>query len=124
MANIDRSLTRGHRAWLVGLVLLVLTLTLAACGGAKESPLSQQAPSRRGGVDVLTQVQQITAKVLGVPEASVTESADLRADLGADATQMEALAAALEEAFGIDLSPEEIDSLTTVGSVVDLVKSK
>ena len=124
MTTMYRRRTNGRRAWMIGLALLILVLALAACGGAQEKPLSQQAPPRRGGVDVLAQVQQITAQVLGVPEAKVTENADLRTDLGASDAQMKALAAALEDAFGISLSQEDIDNLTTVGSIVDLVKSK
>ena len=124
MFKMYRRLSGGYRAWFLALVLFTLILTLAACGRAKEAPLSQQAPSRRGSVDVMAQVQQITAQVLDVPEAKVTENADLRRDLGADSAKMQALATALEDAFGINISPTDIENLTTVGSVVALVQSK
>ncbi len=123
LATRHRTTVRG-RGPMLGLVLLLLLVVLAACGGAKEAPISTQAPPRRGGVDIETQVQDVIAQVLGVPAANVTAAADLRKDLGADSTQMQALAATLESTFDIQLSPEEVSSLTTVGSVAELVKSK
>lgn len=123
LENRHSTIVRRNMGMFV-LALLVLLLVLAACGGAKEAPLSQQAPPRRGGVDVEAQVQDIVAQVLDVPATEVTASADLRKDLGADDAKMQALAAALEKAFDIDISAADIDGLTTVGSVVDLVKSK
>jgi len=51
--------------WLSALLFLIIALS--ACGGqAEEVALSEQAPPRRGSVDTLTEVQEITAEILDV----------------------------------------------------------
>lgn len=106
------------------LLFLLLMLILAACGGSEQASISEEAPPRRGGADVLGQVQEITADILDVSEDDVTESAEFRADLGADDEDMDELVDEFEEAFGIELSDAEEDELTTVQTAVDLIESK
>ncbi len=109
--------------WLAA--LLFIAAILSACGGqAEQVAMSDQAPPRRGGVDVLAEVQSITAETLDVPESDVVEDADFRRDLNANDDQMARLAEAFEKAFAIQLTDEEIADLTTVRSAVDLIESK
>jgi len=100
-------------------------VVVSACGSQPdEVALSKQAPPRRGAVDVLAQVQEITAETLGVSEDAVVENADFRQDLGADDDKMASLADAFQKTFDIKLTAEEVGGLTTVQSAVDLIKSK
>ncbi len=110
--------------WVILLLLLFMAM-LSACGGqSKQAALSKQAPPRRGAVDVLAEVQDITAEILGVPADKVVEQADFRKDLGANDEAMARLGDAFAKNFGVILSKEEIDGLTTVRSAVDLIESK
>lgn len=108
--------------WFTALLLMVV---VSACGqSGQEVALSKQAPPRRGAVDVLAQVQEITAESLGVSEDAVVEDADFRQDLGADEAKMAQLGKDFGEAFSVKLTDEEIKELTTVRSAVTLIESK
>lgn len=112
--------------WALWLMAILLIAGVSACGGAQpeEVALSEQVPVRRGSVDVLGQVQEITAEILDIPEADVVETADFRDDLDADDDEMTRLGEAFAEAFGVEISEQEVNDLTTVKSAVDLIESK
>nr|WP_312889490.1 acyl carrier protein [Nocardiopsis aegyptia] len=69
-------------------------------------------------------VKKVIADQLEVPEDRVVNTASLTEDLGADDLALSELALALEEEFGIRIPDEDIDSFTTVQSVIDLVEGK
>ncbi len=65
----------------------------------------------------------IIADQLGVERSRVTDRATL-AELGADELDMVEIAAELQDRFGIAISDEDAAGLTTVGRIIDCVKSK
>lgn len=107
--------------WVVSLFLASLALTACA---SRKAPIAQAVPPRRGNADVAGQVREIIAQTLQVPEAQVAANADLRADLGADDAALAELTAALEQAFGVHITADEQNGLTTVQSVIDLIQAK
>lgn len=108
--------------WLTaGLLLIGL---LAACGSQAQEVAMSEPPPRRGAVDTLVEVQDIAAEVLGISADELLEGVDLREDLNVTDEQMQELADALNEAFSIEITDEEIDNLTTIQSVVELIDAK
>jgi acyl carrier protein len=70
-------------------------------------------------------VRRIIARDFCESEEAITSTTSLRDDLGADSTALVELMVALEEAFGIDLSEDDLlGDEVTVGSVVGLVGRK
>ena len=73
---------------------------------------------------MFTKVQKILAKQLRVDEASITMDSKIKEDLGADSLDSVELIMAFEEEFGAAIPEEDAEKLTTVGKVVEYLKSK
>lgn len=71
--------------------------------------------------EILDQVKEILVEKLDVDEASVTEEASLRDDLGADSLDLVELIMDLEERFGVKISDEDAQGITTVAEAVDFI---
>ena len=69
-------------------------------------------------MDIFEQVRQVTVETLKCDLASVTPTARLSADLGADSLDAMELCMALEEAFGLTISDEELAQIVTIGDIV------
>ena len=69
-------------------------------------------------------VKNIIVEQLGVNAEQVTTDASFIDDLGADSLDSVELIMAFEEAFGAAIPEEDAEKLTTVGKVVDYLKSK
>lgn len=69
-------------------------------------------------------VKDIIVEQLGVNAEQVTPEASFIDDLGADSLDSVELIMAFEEEFGAAIPEEDAESLTTVGKVVDYLKSK
>ena len=69
-------------------------------------------------------VRDIIVEQLGVNAEQVTPEASFIDDLGADSLDSVELIMAFEEEFGAAIPEEDAESLTTVGKVVDYLKSK
>ena len=59
----------------------------------------------------------IIEKELGVNTEQITDSASFIEDLGADSLDTTELIMAFEEEFGLEISDEDAEKLTTVGAV-------
>lgn len=68
-------------------------------------------------------VREIVADELAVDPIIVTKGAGFVDDLGADSLDLVELTMRLEEEFAIEISDEDAANLTTVGSVVEYIKS-
>ena len=69
-------------------------------------------------------VREIIVDQLGVNAEQVTPEASFIDDLGADSLDSVELIMAFEEEFGAEIPDEDAEKLTTVGAVLDYLKSK
>ena len=72
--------------------------------------------------EILTKIQEITSDRLGVDETDVTPDASFREDLEADSLDLVELIMELEEQFGMEITDEEAEKITTVEEAVDYVQ--
>ena len=68
-------------------------------------------------------VHQIIEKELGVNPEQITPEAAFIEDLGADSLDTVELVMAFEEEFGMEISDEDAEKLTTVQGVVEYLKA-
>ncbi|WP_153785944.1 acyl carrier protein [Pseudomonas sp. EMN2] len=71
--------------------------------------------------DIEQRVKEIVAKHLGVTEEEVRSNSSFVDDLGADSLDSVELMMAVEEAFGLNITDEDAEKLTTVQKVIDHV---
>jgi acyl carrier protein len=71
--------------------------------------------------EILTQLKPVVAEQLGVDESEVREDASFTEDLNADSLDLVELIMSLEEKFGLQISDEDAEKLTTVGESVDFI---
>ena len=69
-------------------------------------------------------VRDIIVEQLGVNAEQVTREASFIEDMGADSLDTVELVMAFEEEFGAEIPDEDAEKLTTVGGVIDYLKSK
>ena len=74
--------------------------------------------------DNLTRVKEIIIDKLGIEENKITLEARFIEDLGADSLDTVELIMQFEEEFDIEISDDDAEKLTTVGSSVDYIDSK
>ena len=70
-----------------------------------------------------SKVMEIIAEQLGI-SASELEEDTILADLGADSLDLFELVMAFEEEYGVEIPSEDLEQITTVGAVVEYMKSK
>jgi acyl carrier protein len=70
---------------------------------------------------MLPQVRAIAADVFGVPEEDVEAASSPDTIEGWDSIQHLNFVLALEARFGVQLSPEEMDAVRTVGGAADVI---
>ena len=73
---------------------------------------------------MLERMKEIIADQLSVDADSVTEASSFKDDLGADSLDLFELVMALEDEYSVEIPAEELEKLTTVGSVMDYLKAK
>jgi len=69
-------------------------------------------------------VKDIIVEQLGVNADQVNPAASFIEDLGADSLDTVELVMAFEEEFGAEIPDEDAEKMTTVGAVLDYLKSK
>lgn len=72
---------------------------------------------------IFEKVQEKVAEQLGIEPEEVTLESSFIVDLGADSLDIVELLMALEEEFDIEIPDEEAEKLSTVGDVVEYIKS-
>ena len=73
---------------------------------------------------MLEKMQELIADQLSVDADSITEASSFKDDLGADSLDLFELVMALEEEYNVEIPSEDLEKLTTVGAVMDYLKSK
>ena len=71
--------------------------------------------------DIRSRVKKVTAALLKVDEAKVTDDARFVEDLGAASIQSIELVAAYEEEFDIEMDQDEALGVKTVGDAVEYI---
>ncbi len=73
---------------------------------------------------MLEKIIEIIEEQLNVEGMEITEKTRFKEDLSADSLDLFELAMAIEEAFEIEIPSEDLEKVTTVGSVIEYLKEK
>ena len=73
---------------------------------------------------MLEKMKEMVADRLNVDAAEITAETSFKDDLGADSLDLFELVMALEEEYNVEIPSEDLEKLTTVGAVMDYLKSK
>lgn len=73
---------------------------------------------------MLAKVKEIIEEKLGLDDVTITEETSFKDDLGVDSLDLFELVMAFEEEFGTEIPSEDLEGLTTVGSVIKYIESK
>ena len=73
---------------------------------------------------MLEKMKEIIADQLNVDADSITEASSFKEDLGADSLDLFELVMALEDEYSVEIPAEDLESLATVGDVMNYLKNK
>jgi len=75
-------------------------------------------------LNVSDQIRTLASDIFGVPAGQITPASTPETIETWDSIQHLNLVLALEEKFALQLSPEEIEQMKTIGEVIKLVEAK
>ena len=73
---------------------------------------------------MLEKMREIIAEQLNCDGETIGLDTSFKDDLGADSLDLFELVMALEEEYGVEIPSEDLEKITTVGAVMDYLKSK
>lgn len=73
---------------------------------------------------MLEKMREMLAEQLNCEADTINMETSFKDDLGADSLDLFELVMALEDEYNVEIPAEELNDLTTVGSVVDYLKAK
>jgi acyl carrier protein len=71
---------------------------------------------------MLEKIVNIIREQLNIDDVEITEDTSFKDDLGVDSLDLLELVMAFEEEYDIELNPEELEDIKTVGDVMEYVK--
>jgi len=71
---------------------------------------------------MLDKIIDIIKEQLNIDDVEITEETSFKDDLGVDSLDLLELVMAFEEEYNIELDPEELEGIQTVGDVIDFIK--
>jgi len=71
---------------------------------------------------MLDRIIDIIREQLNIDDVEITEETSFKDDLGVDSLDLLELVMAFEEEYGMELDPEELEGIQTVGDVMDFIK--
>ena len=72
---------------------------------------------------MLEKIKALLAEELGVNADEITAETSFKEDLGADSLDLFEVVTNLEEEYSIEIPAEQLEEMTTVGKVIDYLKS-
>jgi len=79
---------------------------------------------KRRNTIMLEKMRELIVDQLSVDADSVTEASSFKDDLGADSLDLYELIMALEEEYDVEIPTDDLESINTVGDVINFLKSK
>lgn len=73
---------------------------------------------------MLEKVKEIIAEHLNIEGVEVTLETSFKDDLGADSLDLYELVMAFEEEYEVEIPPEELEGIITIGDVIELMKKR
>ncbi len=73
---------------------------------------------------MLERVKEIIEEQLNLDGVEITEETRFKEDLEADSLDLFELVMAFEEEYGVEIPSEDLEGITTVGSIIEYMKSK
>lgn len=73
---------------------------------------------------MLEKLQSIIADQIGIDASSISETSSFKEDLKVDSLDLFEMIMAMEEEFGVEIPPEDLENLPTVGEVMNYLKDK
>ncbi len=73
---------------------------------------------------MLERVKEIIEEQLNLDGVEITEETRFKEDLEADSLDLFELVMAFEEEYGVEIPSEDLEKITTVGSVIEYMKAK
>lgn len=70
------------------------------------------------------QIRTIIADQLGVEESEITMDSSFKKDFGADSLDLFEMVMEFEDEFDIEIPTEDLESMDTVGSIVNYLQGK
>lgn len=71
---------------------------------------------------MLDRVIEIIQDQLGIDDVEITTETSFKDDLGVDSLDLLELVMAFEEEYNIELNPEELEGISTVGDIIEFIK--
>ena len=71
---------------------------------------------------MLERIIDIIKEQLNIDDVEITEDTSFKDDLGVDSLDLLELVMAFEEEYNIELNPEELEGISTVGEIMEFIK--
>ncbi len=73
---------------------------------------------------MLETIKKIMEEKLGLEGVAITESTSFKEDLEIDSLDLFDLVMEFEDSFGVEIPSQDLENITTVGGLIEYIKSK